>query len=155
MRRKPRALFRVSKGDSDITSSCEMKDKPELKPLQRNPAFFRVRPSRGPFHLRQKTQGPSYIPIAEGNLLLRFLWKVCLPLQSKTGNQLSSRVDMGCLELSSSCCTETDVPLDLRRVSHEFLEFLKEIKPLVMYDVERGIPLQPMQGNRASSGVDL
>ena len=86
---------------------------------------------------------------------MRCLSKAGTPLQSKTGNQLSSRVDLGCLELSSSCCTETDVPLDLRRVSHEFLEFLKEIKPLVMYDVERGIPLQPMQGNRESSGVDL
>ena len=63
-----------------------MKYEPAFKPLQGNPAFFWVRASRGPFHLRQKTQSPSHIPISEGRLLLRCLWKVGLPLQSKTGN---------------------------------------------------------------------
>ena len=63
-----------------------MKYEPALKPLQGNMAFFWVRASRGPFHLRQKTQSHSHIPISEGRLLLRFLWKVGLPLQSKTGN---------------------------------------------------------------------
>ena len=50
MRRGPRAFPRVSTGDSDIPSSCDMKDQPALKPLQVNPAFFRVRASRCPFH---------------------------------------------------------------------------------------------------------
>ena len=84
------AFSRVSTGDSDMPSACEMKDEPEFKPLQGNRAFFSVRVSRGPFHLRQKTQGPSHIPTAEGKLLLRCLWKPGTPLQSKTGNQLSS-----------------------------------------------------------------
>ena len=114
MRRRPRSFSRVSRVDSDIHSSCEMKDEPEFKPLQGNPTFSRVRASQGPFHLRQKTQGPAHIPIPEGKLLLRCLWKVGLPLQVKTGNQLSSRDNMGCTELSSSCCTEIYVPLDLR-----------------------------------------
>ena len=35
-----RRTTRVSTGDSDMTSSCEMKDEPEFKPLQRNRAFF-------------------------------------------------------------------------------------------------------------------
>ena len=35
----------------------------------------------------------------------------------EAGNQLSSRDDMGCMELSSSSCAEVDVPIDLRRVS--------------------------------------
>ena len=117
MRRAPRAFSSVSTGDSDIPSSCEMKDEPAFKPLKGNLAFFRVRESRDPLHLRQQTQGSSHIPIAEGSLLLRCLWKVGLPLQSKTGNQLSSRDDMGCTELSSSCCAEVGGPLDLRRVS--------------------------------------
>ena len=86
-------------------------------PLQGNPSFFRIRASRCSFHLRQQTQGPYHIPIAEGSLLLRCLWKVGLPLQSKPGNQLSSRDDMGSMELSSSCCAEIGVPLDLRRLS--------------------------------------
>ena len=34
------AFSRVSTGDSDIPSSCEMKDEPEFKPLQGNLAFF-------------------------------------------------------------------------------------------------------------------
>ena len=40
LRRTPTAFSRVSTGDSDMPSSCEMKDKPEFKPLQGNRAFF-------------------------------------------------------------------------------------------------------------------
>ena len=76
----------VSTGDLDNLSSCDMKDEPAFKPLHRNMAFFRVRASRYPLYLMQQTQGPSHIPIPEGRLLLRCLWKVGLRLQSKTGN---------------------------------------------------------------------
>ena len=34
------AFSRVSTGDSDIPSSCEMKEEPEFKALQGKPAFF-------------------------------------------------------------------------------------------------------------------
>ena len=34
------AFSRVSTGDSDIPSSCEMKDEPAFKALQGKPAFF-------------------------------------------------------------------------------------------------------------------
>ena len=112
-----RPFLRVSTGDSDIPSSCEMKHVPVFKPLQRNPAFFRVRVSWCPFHLRQQTQDPSHIPIAEGSLLLRCLWKIGIPLQSKPGSQLSSRDDLGCTELSLSFCAEIGVPLELKQVS--------------------------------------
>ena len=88
MRRGTMALSRGSTGDSDIPSSCEMKEEPSFKPLQLNSAFFPVRASRCPFHLRQQTQGPSHIPIAVGSLLLKCLWKVSFPLQSKLGKQL-------------------------------------------------------------------
>ena len=117
MRRTPSTFSRVSTGDSDVSSFCEMKDEPEFKPLQGNQAFFCVRASRGPFHLRQKTQGPSNIHTAERKFLLTCLWKVGSPLQSKTGNQLSSWYDMLCMELSSSCCTEINIHIDLRLVS--------------------------------------
>ena len=40
MRRKPMAFSRVSTGDSDMPSSCEMKYEPEFKPLHGNRAFF-------------------------------------------------------------------------------------------------------------------
>ena len=40
MRQRPTAFSRFSTGDSEMTSSCEMKHEPEFKPLQGNPAFF-------------------------------------------------------------------------------------------------------------------
>ena len=40
MRRTPKAFSRVFTRDSDMHSSCEMKDEPEFKPLQGNRAFF-------------------------------------------------------------------------------------------------------------------
>ena len=85
-RRSPRAFSRVSTGDSDIPSSCEMKDEPAFKALEGKPAFFLVRVSRGPLYLRQKSQRRSHIHISDGRLLLRCLWKAGLTLQSKTGN---------------------------------------------------------------------
>ena len=106
MRRGPRAFSRISTGHSDIPSSSEMKDRPAFKPLQGNLAFFPVRASQCPFHLRQQNQGPSHISIAEGSLLLMGWWKVGIPLQSKSRNKISSRDDLGCTELSSSYCAD-------------------------------------------------
>ena len=40
MRLRTMAFSRVSKGDSDIPSSCEMKYEPAFKALQGKPAFF-------------------------------------------------------------------------------------------------------------------
>ena len=40
MRRRSTAFSRVSAGDSDMPSSCEMKEETEFKPLQGNRAFF-------------------------------------------------------------------------------------------------------------------
>ena len=40
MRQTPTAFSRVSTGDSDMPSSCEMKDEPAFKPLQENRTFF-------------------------------------------------------------------------------------------------------------------
>ena len=40
MRRKAMPFSRVSTGDSDIPSFCEMKHEPEFKTLQGNPGFF-------------------------------------------------------------------------------------------------------------------
>ena len=76
-----RVFSRVFTEDSDIPSSCEMKDEPPFKPLQGNPTLFIVRESRYPLHLTQQTQGPSHIHIAEGLLVLRCLWKVGPPVQ--------------------------------------------------------------------------
>ena len=40
MRQKTVAFSMFSRVDSDMPSSCEMKDEPEFKPLQGNRAFF-------------------------------------------------------------------------------------------------------------------
>ena len=40
MSQRTMAFSRVSTGDSDIPSSCEMKHEPEFKTLQGNPTFF-------------------------------------------------------------------------------------------------------------------
>ena len=96
--RGTRALSRVSTGDSDVPSSCETKDESAFKPLQGNPALFQVRASRCPFHLRQQTQGPSHIPIADRSILLRCEWKVGIPLEVKQGNRPSSRDDLGYMD---------------------------------------------------------
>ena len=40
-----------------------------------------------------------------------------LTTSAEDRDSFSSRDDMGCTELSSSCCTEIDDPLYLRRVS--------------------------------------
>ena len=40
MRRRTTVFSRVSIGDSDIPSSCDMKHEPKFKPLQGNASFF-------------------------------------------------------------------------------------------------------------------
>ena len=60
MRQRTMAFSRVSTGDSDIPSSCEMQHEPEFKPLPGRPAFFWVRVSQGLFHLRQNTGSLSH-----------------------------------------------------------------------------------------------
>ena len=76
-----RVSSRISTQDSDIPSSFQMKDDPAFKPLQGNLTLFLVRDSQYPLKVRQKTQGPSHIPIAEGRLLFRCLFKVGLTVQ--------------------------------------------------------------------------
>ena len=63
---------------------------------------------------------------------------------------------MGCMELSSSCCTEINIHIDFRLLSQGIsLVSFKEVKPLVLYSVEHGIAMEPMKGKCASSRVVL
>ena len=80
MRQTPTAFSKVSTGDADMPSSCEMKYEPAFKPPQGNPTFFLGRESWYPLHMMQQIQGPSYIPIVERRLLLMCLWEGGLPL---------------------------------------------------------------------------
>ena len=62
---------------------------------------------------------------------------------------------MGCMELSSSCCTEINIHIDLRLLSQGISVVSKGIRQLVMFDVEHGIAMEPMKGKWASSRADL
>ena len=100
--------------------------------------------------MRLQNQGPSHIPIAERSLLLRCLWKIGIPLELKPGNQLSSRVNLGYREnfrvaVVTSCSL---YPCD--SVLETLWSSIKVVKAPVLFDVEHGIALRTMQGNRAS-----
>ena len=81
MRRRTTTFSTVSTKDSDIPSSCQMKDEPAFRPLQGNPTLFLVRESQYPLNLRQKPQGPYHIPIGDGRLLFRCFFKIGLTVQ--------------------------------------------------------------------------
>ena len=136
MRQGPRAFPKLSTRDSVIPSSCEMKDEPAVNPLQGNTAFFRVRASCCPFHLRQHNQGRSNILIAERILLLMCLLKGGFPLESKPGNQLSSQGDLYLISYIL------------------FTSYIKEVKAHLLFDGEHRISLHAMKGNQASSHGD-
>ena len=57
--------------------------------------------------------------------------------------------------LFSSWCTEINIHIDLRLVSQLISVVLKEVKPLVLCDVEHMLTMEPMKGKWASSRVDL
>ena len=63
----------------------------------------------------------SYSGDGHSKLHLRCWGKGGSNLQSKTGNQLLSWDDKGCMELSSSCCTDINIHINLKRVSQESL----------------------------------
>ena len=85
---------------------------------------------------------------------MRCLWKAGRPLQSKIGNRLSFWDNILCKELSSSCCTEYSYRLETA-VSGNLCSLLKEVKPLVLYDVKHGIAMEPRKGKWVSSRVEL
>ena len=55
------------------------------------------------------------------------------------------------MRLHSRHCKE----IQLSFASGNLCSFLKEVKPLVLYDVEHGIAMEPMKGKWASSRGDL
>ena len=149
------AFSRVSAVDSVIPSSCEVKHEPEFKPLQGNPGFFWVRASRGPLHLRQKTQSPSHILISEGRLLLSCFGMLAYLFSRRQGIILIPRrygVHGTFLKLLYWYWWSSILE---KVVSGNLSRFLKGVKPLVLYDVDRGVVIEPMQGKLASSQFDF
>ena len=83
MRWGTRVFSRVSTADTGFRHPFILSDERQacIQATSGNPTLFLVRETRNPLNLRQKSQGPSHIPIAEGMLLLRCLWKVGLPVE--------------------------------------------------------------------------
>ena len=62
------AFSRVSTGDSDIPSSCEMKDEPAFKALHSKPAFFESGPLRVHYTWgRKHSVALTYLFLREGS----------------------------------------------------------------------------------------
>ena len=110
------AFSRVSTRDSDIASSCEMKDEP---------AFMHCRESQPSFeseHLgvhsiwgrKQESLSPTYFC---GKAPLEVLVENWLTSSVEDRESFSSIDDIWCTEVSSSCSTEIDDPLYLRGFS--------------------------------------
>ena len=119
------AFSTVSTEDSDIPSSYEMKDEPAFKALQGKPAFYWLRASPGPLYLRQKTQSRSHIPISEGRLLLRCLWKAGLPLQSKTGYHSHPQMIWGARKFPQAALMKLMILYTWDGFLRKYLEFPK------------------------------
>ena len=126
-----------------------------MKPLQGNLYFFLIRASRGPFRMKHKTQGPSHIYIPKGKLLLRCLWKEGLPLQSKTGNHSHPEMIWGARNIPQAALLKLMILYTLDGCLRESLEVPNGSQALVLYDVECGVVMEPMQGKLASSQFDF
>ena len=70
----------------------------------------------GSIPLETTNKGSLSHPYSGGKTPLEVLVESLLTY-SGTGNQLSYWDDMWCMELSSSCCTEINIHIDLRLVS--------------------------------------
>ena len=93
-RRGPTAFSRVSTGDSDIPSYCDMNYEPKFKPLQGNLAFFCVKP------LAVHSTGDRKYRVPLTYLLLRenSTWGVCEKLAHLFSQRqgISSHLEMIC-----------------------------------------------------------
>ena len=94
MRRRPTTFSRVSTGDSDIPSSCDMKHEPKFKLLQGNLAFFWFRPLAVHSTWDRKHRVPlSYLLLRENSA-----WGACGKLAHLFSQRqgISSHLEMIC-----------------------------------------------------------
>ena len=94
MRQKLTAFSRVSTGDSDNPSSCDMKHEPKFKPMQGNPAFIWVRPLTVHSTWDRKISVPlTYLLLRENST-----WGACGKLAHLFGQRqgISSHLEMIC-----------------------------------------------------------
>ena len=90
----------------------------------------------------KKSQASSAFEALNSVCLSRYQSDVIPPIQMRRTTMAFSRVSTG----------DSDIPASYKLktcVSGNFCSCLKEVKPLVVYDGEQGIVLEPMQGNWA------
>ena len=97
----------------------------------------------------QKTQSRSHIPISEGKLLLRCLWKASLTLLSKTGNHSHPQTIWGARKFPQAALMNLMILYIETVFSGNLSSLLKGVKPLVLYDGDHGMVMEPMQGKLA------
>ena len=85
-RRRHTAFSRVSTGDSDIRSCCDIKHKPKFKPLQRNLAFFWV----GPLAVHSTWDRKHRVPLTYLLLRENSTWGACGKLAHLFGQRQGS-----------------------------------------------------------------
>ena len=77
---------------------------------------------------------------------MRCLWKAGLPLQSKIGNHSHPAMIWVAWNIPQAALLKLMILYTETVVSVYLSSFLKEIKPLVFYDVDRGVVMERMQG---------
>ena len=132
-----------------------MKDEPPFKPLQGNLACFESghfgvhstwgRKHRVPLTYLLLREGSSWG--ACGNLAYLFSWRQVMILILRRYGLHRTFLKLLYWNRWSSILEKC--------VSVKLLSFLKGVKPLVLYDVDRGVVMEPMQGKLASSQFDL
>ena len=83
------------------------------------------------------------------------LWKAGIPLQSKTGNHSHPQTIWGARKFPQAPLMKLMISILETVFSGNLLSFLKGVKPLVLYDEDRGMIMEPKQGKLASSQFDF
>ena len=81
--------------------------------------------------------------------------KVALHLQSKTGNHSHPKMIWGAWNIPQAAPLKLMILYTETVVSGKLSRFLIGVKPLVLYDVDHGGVMEPMQGKLASSQFDF
>ena len=110
------AFSRVSTGDSEIPSSCEMKDGLHLRHCRESQPSFQSGHLRSIPLEAESTESVSHTNFL-GKTPLKVLVETWLTSSVEDRESFSSRVDTGCTEHSSICSTKIDDSLYLRRLS--------------------------------------
>ena len=110
------AFYSISTGDSDIPSSCEMKDGLHLRHCRESQPSFESGHLGSIILEAENTESLSHTYFW-GQAPLELLLESWLTSSGEDRESFSSPEDMQCTEVCSSCSNEIDDPLYLRQFS--------------------------------------